>query len=357
MKRKSYFVSGLIVLLAFVGTACKDSFLNRPPDDAISVDGFYSSEQQVNQGTAPLYNTPWFDLNDKALWAIGDITSGNLNTFDPAVVNFKNFQVTGDNTRIIESWRSLFNVISQSNFIINNLPAKVAPSVDAAITNRAVGEARFMRALAYFYLVRLWGPVPIIESTTELIANAQVPRHRTEDVYKFILNDLQFAEANCPKRSGWAGANQARVTQGAAQALMAKVYLNLRDYAKAREKAEAVINSGEYELMAEYADIFKTKNNVNSPTTANRETIFAFVWTVDQEGWGVQNTNQAYFAPFGEGLTGSWDGWGSAVPTLDILQAYEPGDKRLRATFMTPGSFYPELKSTKGGYTYPADQP
>ena len=355
MKSQPIKFSIALALLLLIGeTACKKEFLDTPPLDAISSANFYSSVQQVNQGTAPLYNVPWFDLNDKALWAIGDISSGNLNTGDPAVVNFRNFLLTGDNIRLIESWRSLFNAVAQANFIINNLPVSVAPSVDKSVVNRALGEARFMRALSYFYLVRLWGAVPIIENNLDVLTNSQVSRNRVEDIYTLILNDLAFAEANCPLKSRYSGTDAARVSQGAAKALLAKVYLYQKDYAKARVKAEEVINSGEYELMADYADIFKLKNNVNASGSANKETIFAFIWQTDNAGWGVQNTNQGYFAPYGEGITGANDGYGSAFPTIDILNTYESGDKRLAATFMVPGFYYPELKQANGGYTYPA---
>jgi starch-binding outer membrane protein, SusD/RagB family len=97
---------------------------------------------------------PWFDFNDKAIWSCGDLISGNLVTYNPQVTSFKSFDITGDNTRIMEGWRSLFNVIARSNGIINDLPVKATGVMPIQVA-RCVGEARFMRALAYFYLVRL----------------------------------------------------------------------------------------------------------------------------------------------------------------------------------------------------------
>ncbi len=342
--------------LTFLLSACRKEFLDRPPIDAITLDNFYSSAAQVNTSTAPLYGNPWFDMNDKTLWALGDVAGGNLTTFDGAVVSFKTFDVTADNTRLAEAWRSMFNVIAQSNSIMNNLPTRVSPSVDAALVQRCLGESRFMRALAYFYLVRTFGAVPLIENNLDHVYSPQIPKNTVDDVYKFILRDLEFVEANCPLRSSYGGVDKARVSSGTAKALMAKVYLYRKDYLEARTKAEEVVNSGEYELMPEYADIFMTKNNVNQTTTANKETIFALLWEVDNDGWGVQNTNQAYFAPSGQNLTGFADGWGSASPSIDLQQAYEPGDKRKKATIMSPGDNYPELRSDKGGYSYPTTE-
>ncbi|NJN34906.1 MAG: RagB/SusD family nutrient uptake outer membrane protein, partial [Saprospiraceae bacterium] len=352
---KSIKYASLLLILSLV--ACKKEFLERVPQDALTVDNFYSSPKALDAATAILYNYPWFDFNDKAIWSYGDLMSGNMNTYDPQVTSFKTFDVTGDNTRLMEGWRALFNVVAHANGIINDLPKK-ATAVSPSQVARCVGEARFMRALAYFYLVRLWGAVPIIENNSEKIYDAQIPRNNVEDIYKLMVKDLEYAEANCPAKSSYGGSDKARVSNGAAKALLAKVYLYQKNYDKALEKAEQVINSNEYKLMAEYEDIFKSENNVNLNPSVNTETIFALLWDVDNGGWGVQNTNQAYFAPFGEGITGFGDGWGSVFTSIDLVRAYESGDKRKRATIMTPGTAYSYMSFVKNGtevtgYTYP----
>ncbi len=355
MKIKYSFLS-LFLLITIV--SCKKDFLERVPQDALTVDNFYSSAKALDAATAVLYNVPWFDFNDKAIWSFGDLVSGNINTYDPQVLSFKTFDVTGDNTRLMEGWRSLFNVIAHSNGIINDLPVKATAAVEKKQVNRCVGEARFMRAMAYFYLVRLWGPVPIIENNSEKIYNAQIPRNNVEDVYKLIIKDLEFAEANCPLKSEYGGADKARVTSGAAKTLLAKIYLYQKEYAKSLAKAEEVIKSGQYSLMPEYEDIFKTENNVTLNPSVNTETIFALLWDIDNAGWGVQNTHQAYFAPYGQNLTGFADGWGSGFPSIDLVKSYESGDKRKHATVMTAGDSYPYMSYVKNGsevvgYTYP----
>jgi starch-binding outer membrane protein, SusD/RagB family len=345
----------LVLVLTLV--SCSKDFLERVPEDTLTVDNYYSSAKALDAATAVLYNVPWFDFNDKAIWSYGDLISGNFITYDPQVSSFRSFDVTGDNTRVMEGWRSLFNVVAHSNGIINDLPKK-ATNVDAKQVARCVGEARFMRALAYFYLVRLWGPVPIIENNSEKIYDAKIPRNNVEDIYKLIIKDLEYTEANCPPKSQYGGSDKARVTSGAAKTFLAKVYLYQKNYAKALEKAEQVINSGEYSLVKEYEDIFKSENNVNLNPSVNTETIFALLWDVDNGGWGVQNTHQAYFAPYGQGITGFADGWGSAFPSIDLVRAYESGDKRKRATIMTPGDEYAYMSYFKNGtevtgYVYP----
>jgi starch-binding outer membrane protein, SusD/RagB family len=347
--------TALVLFMTLV--SCNKSFLDRVPEDALTVDNFYSSPKALDAATAVLYNVPWFDFNDKAIWSYGDLMSGNMITYDPQVTSFRTFDVTGDNTRVMEGWRSLFNVIARANGIINDLPVK-ATGVTPTQVARCVGEARFMRALAYFYLLRLWGPVPIIENNSEKIYNAQVPRNNVEDIYKLIIKDLEYVEANCPAKSVYGGVDKARVTNGAAKTFLAKVYLYQKNYVKALAKAEEVINSNEYKLMPEYEDIFKTENNVTLNPAVNTETIFALLWDVDNVGWGVQNTHQAYFAPYGEGITGFSDGWASAFPSIDLIKSYESGDKRRKATIMQAGDVYDYMSYVKNGsevtgYAYP----
>ncbi len=346
--KKLFIQYGLLAVIMFSAVDCQKDFLNVDPADQITLDNFYKNAEQVNAATASLYGFPWFNLNDKTVYAIGDLMGGNLHSGDGQYRPFMTFSVRQDNPRLNEAWGSLFKVIGFSNSIINVLPKRVDKSVEQGAVNRAVGEAKFMRALAYFYLVRSWGPVPLIEDSEALATgDFRVPRHRVEDVYKFMIRDLEFAEQNCPQ--SYSGADKGRVTAGAAKSLLAKIYLYQKNYAKAREKAEEVVNSNMYSLLPNYADLFKTKNDNNA------ESIFAWQWVACPDCWGQQNTNQAYFAPFGEGITETGDGWGSLTPSIDFQRAMEKDDKRRNANIMTPGAAYPELtsKTNPNGYKYP----
>jgi starch-binding outer membrane protein, SusD/RagB family len=346
--KKIFLQYGLMAAIMFIAVDCQKDFLVVDPQDQITLDNFYKNAEQVNAATASMYGFPWFNLNDKTVYAIGDLMGGNLHTGDGQYRPFMTFSVRQDNPRLNEAWGSLFKVISFANSVINVLPSRVDKSVEQGVVDRAIGEAKFMRALAYFYLVRAWGPVPIIENSEALATgDFKVPRHRTEDIYKFMIRDLEAAAQSCPVSHS--GADKGRVTSGAAKALLAKIYLYQRDYAKARQKAEEVVASNVYALMPNYGDIFKTKNDNNI------ESIFAWQWVACPDCWGQQNTNQAYFAPFGEGITETGDGWGSLTPSVDFQRAIEKDDKRRNANIMTPGAVYPELtsKTNPAGYKYP----
>ncbi|MET4084032.1 hypothetical protein ABIB40_004006 [Pedobacter sp. UYP30] len=335
-------------------SGCKKDFFNRPPESALTLGNFYQNTEQVRASTNGLYNSPWFSWNNQASWAITELYAGNARTYSSDVVNFGKFAVTGDNTVLSDGWKSLFTVVAQSNALINNLRKNVPASVPVAEVNNALGEARLMRALAYFYLVRVWGNVPIVENSLDYVDNYQINTNPVSDVYKFIINDLKFAESNCMTkiRSG-ASQSQGHVSSGSATALLAKVYLYMGDYANARISADKVINSGEFKLYGAdvagktYNDLFKTSNN------NNEESVIAIQW-LGGGSYGHGNSLQASFA-YSSTITGTGDGYAVIGPSIDLQQAYEPGDQRVFGTVMLAGAKYPELNQANGGYTVPTD--
>jgi starch-binding outer membrane protein, SusD/RagB family len=346
MKTSFIKYTAVLGLSLLATTSCKEDFLNQTPQSAITIDNFFQNKEQVLASTAALYGFPWFNFNDKALLAMGDVMGGNIHTYDSQFQPFMLFSVQPANARIAEAWASLYKVIGMSNTLIKLIPEKAAVSINKEDVNAAIGEAKFMRALAYFYLTRLWGPVPIVEDPQLATGDANINRNRPEDVYKLIIKDLQFSEANCqPNKSA-----DGRVSIWSAKALLSKVYLYQKDYTNARAKAEEVINSGQYSLMDDYADCFKQlKNN-------NAESVFALQWKANADAWGIQNTAQAYLAPYGEGIVETGDGWGSVAPSIDLVGIYQKNDKRKKPSIMTAGDVYPELisKANPKGYTYPA---
>ncbi|ATL49139.1 RagB/SusD family nutrient uptake outer membrane protein [Chitinophaga caeni] len=346
-------IAGLSAILLL--TNCSKDFLNKPPEDQIVTANFYKTEEQVVASTNILYGLPWFNFNTKAFWAITELSGGNGRSWSGDVVNFSDLTVTGDNQLLYSAWESLYSVVAQSNMLLVNLPKYVDPSISQTVVNNALGEAHFMRGMAYFFLVRLFGAVPIIENNFEHVYDPLLPRHRVEDVYQFIINDFTFAEANCySKLRTSTYANNTHVSSGSASAMLAKIYLYLKDYPKAREKSELVINSGEFKLYGlevpgtDFDGLFRTKNN------NNEESIVALQWTVDLVKYGVQNAVQASFA-LNSTITGTGDGWAVLGPTIDLQRAFEPGDIRRKSTIMLPGDFYPEINQAAGGFTVPED--
>ena len=350
MKKYIKYIIGTAALASVVVTGCKKDFFNRPPENQSTVGTYYQTVAQVQASTNALYAAPWFGYNTKVSWAISEMMSGNGRSGSSDVVNFGNFSVANGNFELSAAWNSLFTVIAQSNALLNNLPTAAPSSIPAPVVNNALGEARLMRAAAYFYLVRLFGNVPLVENPTALANDFQtVPTNPVEDVYKFIVRDLKFAEDNCNKNVASTG----HVSSGSASALLAKVYLYMQDYANARIEAEKVINSGEFGLLGvdvaglSYEDLFKIANN------NNKESIIAMQWLANA-GYGFGNGMQASLA-YSSVITQTGDGYGVLAPTFDLQDAYKAvGDTiRRHACIMLPGEFYPELNQAGGGFTLP----
>jgi starch-binding outer membrane protein, SusD/RagB family len=331
---------------AFIASSCSKDYLDQTPQSSITLDNYYKTADQVSAATGVLYNVPWFQFHQKDFLHIADGTGGNSLSNDNDARPFNTFSVDETTPQLVTDWKAFYSVINFSNTVINFMPERATKNgVSQEAINAGLAEARFTRALGYFYLARLWGSVPIVTNSSEVISEgANINRNTVEDVYKFIEMDLKFVEDN-----GYAlKRTDGRVSKWTAKALLAKVYLQQNKFAEALAKAEEVIKSGQYALNTNYADNFRATKN-NGP-----ESIFALQWNV--AAWQTQNTHQAFLAPWAQNITEVNDGWGSYTPSLDLVNAFEAGDLRKKATIMTPGDFYPELvsKTNPKGYTYPA---
>lgn len=348
-KVKMIFVLATVITLG----SCNDDFLNRPPEDAYSLDEFYNTNEQVAASTNSLYGKVWFNFQNKAFWSIGEIASGNSFSYSSDVNTLKELNANGGDPEIANAWKSLWAVVAQSNAIINELPQRVGPQIDEAVLDNAVGEAHFMRATAYFYLVRLWGNVPIIEDNVALIANPQINTNPVEDVYTFIKNDLiQASELLYEKVRTSNYSDNGHVSKGSAKAMLAKVYLYQKDYPNAKMMAEEVINSGEFKLYGgvdlpnkSFGELFYTTND------NNEESIVAMQWTVGVYGVGNGcNTQFGYSSFINENTYGGVFG-----PSQDLIGFFETGDLRRKETIMLPGDVYPNITTSDGqGLTVPA---
>jgi hypothetical protein len=355
MKKHIKHLIGAGILISVASASCKKDFFNRPPEDRATVGTYYQTVSQVQSSTNILYAAPWFGLNGKAFLAIGDLQSGNARCeagTDGEFDAFRNFSQGNATLAVQSTWNSLYTVVAQCNALLNNLGTAAPASVPAAVVNNALGEAHLMRAAAYFYLVRIFGNVPIITDPAQFVGTfSTVPTNPVEDVYKFITIDLTFAEDNCSHGVASTG----HVSSASASALLAKVYLYMQDYANAKIEAEKVISSGEFGLVGldaagTYTNLFETAFN------NNKESIIALQWT-SNGGYGFGNQIQSVIAigDNGNELTGTGDGYGELGPTWDLQDAFrEEGDViRRHGCIMLPGEFYPELHKASGGYTVP----
>ena len=362
MKLSNIFKGAMVGVLALSMASCQD-FLNRPTEDNYNVDNFYKNDEQVEQGVNFLYNSPWYDFQ-RAFIKIGEVMSGNMYWGSSPYLTFTTNGTDGD---LVNMSYSLWNVNGQANTVITNILNSEGPS--QAAKNKAIGEALTWKAMAYFYMVRTFGEVPIVHDNNAILTSGtynDLYKADRASVYEYIIMTLEKAMELLPKQtSGWNG----RIDYYAAEGLLAKVHLTRAglsgsldndDLAKAAQYAEDVILNSGRSLTPEYSDIFRLAPAVHNATG---EHLIAWQWECTSGRWTAQNTLQSDlcfegFSEFGD----LWGGWGGpsydlalafgADPVLGPAEIQKVKDKRRQATLMMAGDVYPYFwtsKSTKTG--------
>jgi len=231
---------------------------------------------------------------------------------------YDNYEFTTTGQELGSWWATLYEGIKFTNVVITKVPDI---PMDAALKARYIGEARFLRALYYFDLVRAWGGVPIV---TTLTPPLQLTRSSKEEVYALIHSDLTYAIDNLTEKTDLPGTELGRATKGAARALKAKVYLFERDYPNAEKYAMEVINSGIYGLE----EVFTNANGVLGEH--GKESVFE-IGAAGTESWQGPGNQYANV----QGVRGTPNrGWGFNRPTPDLRNSFEAGDPRMKGTII-----------------------
>jgi len=342
MRQAKYITIFSIAVIAL--GSCKKDFLNQYPQGSINITNFYKTTTDFQEALVGAY-TP---LRDASIYAFymeemrSDNTFFDYNTKDRGslateqVSYFLDNASTGVNYNV---WAADFNGIQRVNVILSRLPA--ATAVPDSIKNLITGEAKALRAHYYFELVRLFGPLPLVLTETKSISDTRVTRTTVDSVYAQIESDLTDALSKVALPTfNTAGFQSGRVTRGMIATELGAMYLTRKQYAKASAILGTVTTMG-YNLMPNYADIFTTANE------NNKECIFEIDFKSGTDG---QSSNFIYrFIPATtvttailgvnyNNNTNNYGGWN--VPTQDLVNAYEPNDKRLDASVaVTKGHF------------------
>ncbi len=331
------------LLLSFV--SCKKDFLNRPPEDAITDGNYYTSTERMMAATAVLYNLVWFEYNDMPSYGIGDGRAGMLTTGGSFIPEDIRFTSTPVDRSVEQAWRSFFNIVGQSNTIRYGIETYAGESIPEEMKKYAIAECRFMRGMAYYYLVQTFGAVPIIESNTDLLTDTSIAPNTIPSIWRFAIRDLRFAAENLTETPYQKG----RISKWSAEGMLAKAYLAyagvMANNSGTRVQqfldstayfAKRVIDQSGAALMSDYKDLFLTRHNNNS------ESLFALQWQFNNPAqYGTQNDVQAFLAFESNTITGFGDGWGGDVGASKyVLEMYETGDRRRKATWFYIGDYY-----------------
>ncbi len=321
-----------IILISF--TACQD-FLDKPPQGQLLSSSFPVTATDALSSTNAIYYTLRDANYHTGYFPIYDIMSDDArkgsNPSDQAstIGPYDSFTNIATEESLDRWWSTLYQGIKRANVVIVNVPDI---AMDETLKNQYIGEAKFLRALFYFDLVRGWGGVPLV---TDLTPPLDLSRASADDVYSLIIQDLLFAIDNLPEKSKESPSNYGRATKGAAKSLLARVYLFRGDYENVEKYTLEVINSKEYSLEPDFADANSVKGEQGV------ESIFEIGALGKLEG--IENGGDFYGNV--QGVRGTPNrGWGFNRPTLDLIHTFEPGDPRLNATVIFLGEVLDGVK-------------
>ncbi len=316
----------LLIFPAAMLLSCKKSFIEIVPESSVSVDFLYKTDKDFQDAVNGGYNA--LQAQYANFWVFGDLPGDDVsedipNHFDH--VTFDQFTVTDRQPILISTWRNYYNVINRMNTILANIE-KADPAV-VKNKDRYIGEAKFMRALSYFDMVRIFGDVPMITKNVTVDESYKIGREKTDRIYdEVIIKDLLDAETKLPVK--YTGADVGRATRGAAKSILGKVYLTRKDFVNAEAKLKEVTTLG-YALLPNFKDLWNYAVNEH-----HAEYIFDIEY---EEGINEGSTFTHAFSPSWTALTDFYGIKGGTpsndgAPTAGLYAQFNPQDARRAIT-------------------------
>jgi hypothetical protein len=263
----------IVIVLMVAGISCKKDFLDVKPTSSITAGNFYQSQQDIQQAVTGVYSSLQDWPVDIYLY-LSEIRSNNFYAvFADAQRDYydiNSFQVTNQTATVHDTWQSLYTMINRANGVLENM-GKVKFD-DPSLKSRYKSEVRFLRAYAYFQLVRLWGRVPLVEKVISPSEGIKIKQSEPTDIYNFITTEMDAVKDSLPGNYS-ASSDVGRVTSWAAKGILAKVYLTMAGYplnqTAMKDKAQALLEdiishegtTPTLALAANYADLFGYEND------------------------------------------------------------------------------------------------
>ncbi|MCX6233615.1 MAG: RagB/SusD family nutrient uptake outer membrane protein [Bacteroidetes bacterium] len=324
LNKQYLLIPALTFLLVLPGC---EKFLEKEPQGELTQESYPTTQADALLATNAAYASlrEWFYHSGG--YPILDIMSddarkgSNPNDQLSYVGPYDNFTITPTQDGLDRWWSALYEGIKRANVVIEKVPLI---QMDADLQNRYLAEARFVRGLIYFDLVRAWGGVPLV---TTLTPPLKLSRASQEEIYNLIVQDLLYAIDILPEKSEYAATDMGRATKGAAKALLAKVYLFRHDFVNAEKYALEVITSNEYGLEP----VFVNANSVDGNNGI--ESVFE-IGALQLEG--TENGGDQYANT--QGVRGTPNrGWGFNRPSINLRNSFEAGDPRYKGTVINLG--------------------
>lgn len=330
----------LIALLALSASACKKSFLEIPPASNANAETFYKTKADMDIAVNAAYSTLYSIYDPEGPMSYTGEMMGDNTTLYIIAGNqtdkfaFKDYLIKSNNTLVYSFWRTFYASLYNINIVL----AKVE-SADMSDADKQLARANmcFLRGLYYFNMVRLWGAVPLVTTPLSVEESYKIARSSENEVYKQILEDVNFASENLPDMA------EGRASKASAYTLLGEIYLTLKDKEKATNALMKVYegNGNTHSLRPTYADVF-------GPNIKNtKESIFEIQYLGGANSVST-NTYSKYYRSFSPNVSVlGFGGVGMNQVTDDLFKEYEPGDPRrdfsIALGFMN-GSVFQEQK-------------
>lgn len=313
-----------LIVCVLLLISCQDFIEVAPPRTALVKSAVFTNDESARSAVLGIYgqmNSPGFSGGDLfsisflASLSSDELRSRNTN-FTQVLLEFNDNAISPSNPRLLPLWSEPYQYIYKSNAIIEGLAS--SRLVSEGLKRQLEGEAKFIRAFSHFYLLNLFGDVPLVTST-DFRANAVTPRTAKEQVYRQIISDLTESQNLLPNDFSVSSNERTRPNKATASALLARVYLFTGEWQNSETQASSVINNtSTYGLVSDLNGVF-LKNSMEA------------IWQISSSNG---NTREATtFIP------------ANAVCDPSLLNSFEPGDKR-RIVWMSPSdgsatTYYP----------------
>ena len=337
--------SRLVILsgLLLTGFSCSEEFVDINSEDPNS-ENFFNTEEDYQSALIGAYDALQSSYINVML---GEIASNNTLAGGESAIDVPGIQEIDDmrhtplNANLRDVWSWMYNGVNRANFLL-----EFKDNIDFPNKPNVLGQATFLRAYYYFELVKFFGDVPLAVDERLLFGDQnEIERTPKAQVYAQIEADLQFAASVLPVTQ----VEQGRITKGAANALLGKVYVYQKKYAEAASVLDNVINSGAYSLVQDYSTLFENDNENNS------ESVFEIQYTDEQgAGFGCLQCSEGNVAV---GFNGPRNfngplfesGFSFNVPTEEAYNAFEEEDLRRDIAILNIEKFAEENQDFNNG--------
>lgn len=347
MKTLTYYVLFFSFLLAANG--CTKDILEKTPQTVQTPEIFYEDSTQAILGINAIYDAASWEQGPGAgsnlPWMYGDLLSDDAEKGSTPgdfvqLQEMKEWRANPATSPARDTYYNMYQAIFRANTSIQNLQNA---TWNSPYKQRLLGEAYFLRGYCYFYLLRIFGGMPLFTQPLSTNQFGTATRATFAETARFIENDFMRADSVLPGKSGYSGSNVGRATRGAAEAYLAR--LNMYEigtdnshghtWQQVYNLTNRIISSNEYSLLPNYAAIFQQENENNI------ESVYEIQYTETSSSWGPVNTgttNNVF-----QNNRNTW-GWGFNNPTQNLASAFETNDPRKPNTMYTTGDVIVGIK-------------